>query len=137
MDTTRSRIILYALAGVAALTVPVLLSGGTETDPPRLFSLALALYAIALLARTSLKQLDAAHNLSAQLGRMIEHGDIRDLVVPAPGCPEMNAVGHQLNVLIYALSDTKHRAPAARPEPHRRIPQPDQNISLSVVADAT
>lgn len=104
MDSTRSNVTLYALAGIAAVAMPSLLFDGTGNNPLHIPSLAPTLIAIALLARTSLKQLDAAHSLSTQLTKMIEHKDIRHLIVPSPGSPEINAIGHQLNILIHSLS---------------------------------
>lgn len=106
MNRTRSRILLYALAGGAALAIPVLFSEGARSNPLLLPSLAPALLAIILLARTSLKQLDAAHSLSSQLGKMIEHREVQHLFVPVPDCPEMSAVGHRLNVLIYTMAES-------------------------------
>lgn len=106
MDKSRSRITLYALAGIAALAAPVLFFDGARNNP-LLPSLAPALLAIALLTRNCLLQLDAAHSLSSQLGEMIEHRDTRHLVVPGPSCPEMNAIGHQLNVLIYTMTEAR------------------------------
>lgn len=140
MDKTRSRIILYALAGIAALAVPLLYSSGTSANPLLLPSLAPALVAIALLARTSLTQLDAAHSLSVQLGEMIDQRDIKHLFVPTQGTPEMNEVGHQLNVLIYTLVESAHDAVtvATRFEaaPERGPSRPDRTIELAEVPDA-
>jgi hypothetical protein len=124
MDSTRSNVTLYALAGIAAVTMPALLFDGTGNNPLQLPSLAPTLIAIALLARTSLKQLDAAHSLSTQLNKMIEHKDIRHLIVPTPGSPEINAIGHQLNVLIHSLS-----APAGSGHPagSRTVEKPGED----------
>jgi hypothetical protein len=135
MDKTRSRITLYALAGVAALAVPLLFSDG-NANPLLLPSLAPALLAIALLARTCLAQLDAAHSLSVQLGEMIEQRDIRHLFVPVPGTPEMNAVGLQLNVLIYTLAESAGEVRAAARQEQTPGPRPEARIDLEAVADA-
>lgn len=105
MDSTRLNVTLYALAGIASVTVPTLFFDGTGNDSLQFPLLAPTLIAIALLARTSLKQLDAAHSLSTQLNRMIEHKDFRYLLIPTPGSPEINAIGHRLNILIHSLSD--------------------------------
>lgn len=110
MDKTRSRIFLYALAGGAALAIPALFSDSVRSNPLLLPSLAPALLAIVLLARTSLKQLDAAHSLSSQLGKMIEQRGVGHLFVPMPDCPEMSAVGHRLNVLIYTMVESANEA---------------------------
>ncbi|HCI13744.1 MAG TPA: hypothetical protein DFK12_07230 [Gallionellaceae bacterium] len=140
MDKTRSRIILYTLTSIAALTVPLLFSDSARTHPLLLPSLAPALIAIALLARTCLAQLDAAHSLSAQLGEMIERRDIRHLFVPVSGAPEMNAVGHRLNVLIYTMAESTSKVLAAnsRPREHHRseATRAIHRIAPEVLADA-
>lgn len=140
MDKTRSRIILYALTGMAALSVPVLFFDGVKSNPLLLPSLAPALVAIALLARTCLAQLDAAHSLSLQLGQMIEQQDIRHLFIPTPDTPEMNAVGHQLNVLIYTLVESAYEARTVAPrfeaDSDRAAFRSDRTIELTAVPDA-
>jgi len=140
MDKTRSGVILYALAGVAALAVPLLFSDDANANPLLLPSLAPALIAIALLARTCLNQLDAAHSLSVQLGEMIEQRDIRHLFVPVPGTPEMNAVGLQLNVLIYTLAEATGKASITATQqeetPGLRPLRPEERVDLEAVADA-
>ncbi|MFZ3018438.1 MAG: hypothetical protein WA056_08295 [Gallionella sp.] len=135
MDKTRSNIILYMLTGISALAVPAIFSDGPGISP-----LLLASLAPALLARIGLKQLDAAHSLSAQLGEMIEREDIRHLFVPTPASPEMNAIGHQLNVLLYSLNESvsEDRMMSSRQAeaPSRNTPRPSHNGNLKVVADA-
>ena len=140
MDKTRSRIILYTLIGITALAVPVLFSNGAWSNPLLLPSLAPALIAIALLARTCLAQLDAAHSLSAQLGEMIEQRNIQHLFVPVSGAPEMNAVGHRLNVLIYTMAESTSEVLAANSRP-RELHRSEatcaiHRIAPEVLADA-
>lgn len=141
MDKTKSTIILYALTGIAALTVPVLFTDGAAANSLLLPSLVPAVLAIALLARTCLMQLDAAHSLSNQLGTMINQRDIRHLFVPTPSTPEMNAIGHQLNILIYTLAESAREATTATT---RGEATSDQNtsragrtIELAAVTDAS
>ncbi|MCK9202302.1 MAG: hypothetical protein M0P59_05740 [Gallionella sp.] len=139
MDKTRTNIIIYTLAGGAALAVPAMFSGGAETNPLLLASLAPALLAFVLLARIGLTQLDAAHSLSAQLGEMIERKDIRHLFVPVPGTPEMNAIGLQLNILIYTLAESRNNptaAPGADEMPWRNTQMLRQCSNLEAIADA-
>lgn len=126
MDSTRSNVTLYALVGIAAVAMPTLFFDGTGNNPLHIPSLAPTLIAIALLARTSLKQLDAAHSLSTQLTQMIEHKNIRHLIVPTPGSPEINAIGHQLNVLIHSLSGS---AGNGHPAGSRTIEKPDEDAT--------
>lgn len=109
MDKTRSEIILYALTGIAALAIPVLFSDGAAY-PLQLAALAPAALALALLALVGLRQVHAAHSLSAQLGVMIERRDVQHLLIPVPDCPEMSAVGHRLNVLIYTMAESANEA---------------------------
>jgi len=140
MDKTKSRIFMYALAGIAALVVPVLFLDSGKNNPLLLPSLAPALLAIVLLARTCLMQLDTAHSLSTQLGEMIEHKNIRHLVVPAPDTPEMNAIGHQLNVLIYTLAEAAGKARITAMQQKETPDQPPlcpvDRVDLKAVTDA-
>lgn len=140
MDKTRSNIILYMLTGISAMAVPVMFSDGSGISPLLLASLAPALLAFVLLARIGLKQLDAAHSLSAQLGEMIEREDIRHLFVPTPASPEMNAIGHQLNILLYSLNESvsEDRMMSSRQAetPSRNTLRPSHNNNLEAIADA-
>lgn len=129
MNGTRSNIILYTLTGMAALAMPTLFYDGANNNPLLLPSLAPALVAIALLARIAIRQLDAAHNLSEQLNEMIARRNVHHHFVPLPGAPEMNKVGHQLNVLIYTMADSINESRAAASwldEMPRRIAAPPE-----------
>ncbi|OGS91711.1 MAG: hypothetical protein A2Z95_05940 [Gallionellales bacterium GWA2_60_18] len=114
MNETKPRIVYLALTGVAALSL-LLFFSGKQSVWILLPVSAIALMAFLLLARTAQVQFYTARQLNMQLETMIKNKDFRLLFIPVPGCPEINAIGHRLNILIYSLAETMNKGCPVHP----------------------
>lgn len=99
LNTTRSDIMMYTLAGIAVPIFPLVFAANPDFGPLLIPSMVMVLCVNLLLARSSLKHRHAAHSLSSQLEAMIEHRALQPVIAPS-GSPEINSIGHQLNILI-------------------------------------